>query len=52
MGATNPRTAALGTIRGDLGIIFTENLVHGSDSAASAARELEIFFPGIAKRTS
>ena len=52
MGATNPRTAAPGTIRGDLGTIFTENLVHGSDSAASAARELEIFFPGFAKRTS
>ena len=52
MGATNPRTAALGTIRGDLGTIFTENLVHGSDSAASAARELEIFFPGITKKSS
>ena len=52
MGATNPRTAAPGTIRGDLGTVFTENLVHGSDSAASAARELEIFFPGFAKRTS
>src|SRR5688572_6166363 len=33
MGATNPRVAAPGTIRGDLGILFTENLVHGSDSA-------------------
>ena len=52
MGATNPRTAAPGTIRGDLGTVFTENLVHGSDSAASAARELELFFPGFAKRTS
>ena len=52
MGATNPRTAAAGTIRGDLGTIFTENLVHGSDSAASAARELEIFFPGITKKSS
>ena len=52
MGSTNPRTAAPGTIRGDLGTVFTENLVHGSDSAASAARELEIFFPGFAKRTS
>jgi nucleoside-diphosphate kinase len=52
MGATNPRTAAPGTIRGDLGTIFTENLVHGSDSAASAARELEIFFPGITKKSS
>ena len=45
MGATNPRTAAPGTIRGDLGILFTENLVHGSDSLASAQRELGIFFP-------
>jgi nucleoside-diphosphate kinase len=52
MGATNPRTAAPGTIRGDLGTIFTENLVHGSDSATSAARELEIFFPGITKKSS
>ena len=45
MGATNPRVAAPGTIRGDLGTIFTENLVHGSDSADSAAREINIFFP-------
>lgn len=45
MGATNPRQAAPGTIRGDLGTIFTENLVHGSDSAESAKRELGIFFP-------
>lgn len=52
MGATNPREAALGTIRGDLGTLFTENLVHGSDSADSAARELEIFFPGSEKKTS
>lgn len=47
MGATNPRTAAPGTIRGDLGILFTENLVHGSDSLASAERELGIFFPNL-----
>lgn len=45
MGATNPRVAAPGTIRGDYGTLFTENLVHGSDSAASAAREIGIFFP-------
>ena len=45
MGATNPRKAAPGTIRADLGIEFTENLVHGSDSAASAAREIGLFFP-------
>jgi nucleoside-diphosphate kinase len=47
MGATNPRAAAPGTIRGDLGILFTENLVHGSDSAASAEREIGIFFPNL-----
>lgn len=45
MGTTNPREAAPGTIRGDLGILFTENLVHGSDSAESAEREIGIFFP-------
>jgi len=47
MGATNPRTATPGTIRGDYGTLFTENLVHGSDSAESAARELGIFFPAL-----
>jgi nucleoside-diphosphate kinase len=47
MGTTNPRKAAPGTIRGDLGILFTENLVHGSDSAESAARETSIFFPNL-----
>lgn len=52
MGATNPRAAAPGTIRGDLGTLFTENLVHGSDSSESAARELEIFFPGVSKKNS
>jgi nucleoside-diphosphate kinase len=47
VGATNPRKADAGTIRGDLGILFTENLVHGSDSLASAEREIGIFFPGL-----
>ena len=47
MGATNPADSAPGTIRGDLGILFTENLIHGSDSAEAAARELGIFFPGL-----
>jgi len=47
MGATNPRTAAPGTIRGDLGILFTENLVHGSDSLASAKREISILFANL-----
>ena len=45
MGATNPRDAAPGTIRGDLGILLTENLVHGSDGPESAEREIGIFFP-------
>jgi len=47
MGATNPRKAAPGTIRGDLSVIFTENLVHGSDSLESAQREISIFFPNL-----
>jgi nucleoside-diphosphate kinase len=47
MGATNPRNAAPGTIRGDLGIEFTENLIHGSDGPESAQRELGLFFPGL-----
>jgi len=45
MGATDPKKAALGTIRGDLAIEMTENIVHGSDSPASAERELALFFP-------
>ncbi len=45
MGSTNPRDAAPGTIRGDLAIELTENLVHGSDGAESAEREIAIFFP-------
>ena len=44
MGATDPKQAAPGTIRGDLGLVVTENIVHGSDGSESAARELEIFF--------
>ena len=47
MGATDPKKAAPGTIRGDLSVLFTENLVHGSDSLASAERELGIFFPNL-----
>jgi nucleoside-diphosphate kinase len=45
MGSTNPRDAAPGTIRGDLAVELTENLVHGSDGADSAEREIAIFFP-------
>ena len=47
MGATNPRSAAPGTIRGDLAVDLTENLVHGSDSSESAAREIGLFFPAL-----
>ena len=47
MGVTNPRDAAPGTIRGDLAVELTENLVHGSDGPESAAREIGIFFPGL-----
>jgi nucleoside-diphosphate kinase len=48
MGTTNPRDAAPGTIRGDLAVELTENLVHGSDGPESATREISIFFPGLA----
>ena len=44
MGATNAAEAEPGTIRGDYSALFTENLVHGSDSAESARREISIFF--------
>jgi nucleoside-diphosphate kinase len=47
MGATNPVDAAPGTIRGDLALEMGENLIHGSDSPESAAREIGIFFPGL-----
>ena len=45
MGATNPIEAAPGSIRGDFATSIGENLVHGSDSPESAARELALFFP-------
>lgn len=45
MGVTNPLDAAPGTIRGDFGLEITANLVHGSDSAEAAAREVALFFP-------
>ncbi len=44
MGVTNPVEAAPGTIRGDFGLVITENIVHGSDSLESAERELSIYF--------
>jgi nucleoside-diphosphate kinase len=45
MGPTDPVAAPPGTIRGDFATVITENIVHGSDSAGSAARELSLFFP-------
>ncbi len=44
VGVTNPQKAASGTIRGDFGLNLTMNLVHGSDSLASAEREIALFF--------
>jgi nucleoside-diphosphate kinase len=44
MGATNPIDAVPGSIRGDFATVITENIVHGSDSPASAERELKLFF--------
>ena len=45
VGATNPLDSAPGTIRGDFALELSENIVHGSDSKASARRELRLFFP-------
>jgi nucleoside-diphosphate kinase len=45
MGPTNPVEASPGSIRGDLATLIGENVVHGSDSPASAVRELALFFP-------
>ena len=47
VGATDPKAAAPGTIRGDLALEVPDNLVHASDSAASAEREIHLFFPGL-----
>jgi nucleoside-diphosphate kinase len=44
MGATNPADAGPGTIRGDLALSMPDNLVHGSDSPESAAREIKLWF--------
>lgn len=52
MGATNPAEAAPGTIRADFADSLTENAVHGSDSAETAAEEIAFFFPeGLCERT-
>ena len=48
MGATNPAKAEMGTIRGDLATEMQNNVTHGSDSPESAAREVALFFPGLA----
>ena len=48
MGPTDPVKAPSGTVRGDFGLLVTENLVHGSDSPESAAREIALFFPDLA----
>jgi len=45
IGATNPLQASPGSIRGDYAIAVGQNMVHGSDSADSAAREVSLFFP-------
>ena len=47
MGATDPRDADQGTIRGDLALEMSENLVHGSDGEESAKREIALFFPDL-----
>jgi nucleoside-diphosphate kinase len=47
IGATNPLEAAPGSIRGDFALETGQNLVHGSDGAESAAREIAIFFPDL-----
>lgn len=47
IGATNPLEAATGSIRGDFALEVGQNLVHGSDSNESAAREAAIFFPDL-----
>jgi nucleoside-diphosphate kinase len=44
MGATDPRKAAPGTMRGDLAVFMGKNIVHGSDSLESAEREISLFF--------
>jgi nucleoside-diphosphate kinase len=48
IGATNPLEAAPGSIRGDFAIEMGQNMVHGSDSSESAAREAALFFPDLA----
>jgi nucleoside-diphosphate kinase len=49
IGATNPLEASPGSIRGDYAIEVGQNMVHGSDSTSSAAREVELFFPELGR---
>jgi nucleoside-diphosphate kinase len=49
IGATNPLEAATGSIRGDMAIEMGQNMVHGSDSPESAAREAALFFPELSR---
>jgi len=47
IGATNPLQATTGSIRGDFAVAVGQNMVHGSDSPDSAAREVGLFFPDL-----
>ena len=47
IGATNPADATPGSLRGDFALAMPDNLVHGSDSAESAAREIKLWFPNL-----
>ena len=49
MGTTNPKDAAPGTLRKEFALSLEKNSVHGSDSASSAAREIEFFFPDLVR---
>ncbi|NMC26925.1 MAG: nucleoside-diphosphate kinase [Syntrophomonadaceae bacterium] len=51
MGVTDPQKASPGTIRGDLAMSMAHNVMHGSDSPASAAREIKLFFPDLQSKT-
>jgi nucleoside-diphosphate kinase len=50
LGATDPKNSAPGTIRGDFGLLSTENICHASDSIASARREINLWFPNVASQ--
>jgi nucleoside-diphosphate kinase len=48
LGATDPKNSLPGTIRGDFGVLSTENICHASDSVVSAEREIKLWFPDLA----